>query len=129
MCHWFEWDEAKNLSKLKKHGLSFDEAKALFESERDHLETYDAAHSDTEDRLIAIGEIRKGVAVVVFTERDEDMIRTADVRARSKDYRDSSEEWLLSTHSRYSWVPLVHLGEPVFYQANNLTRLSGCRGN
>ena len=26
----FEWDEEKNISNIKKHGLSFDEAKEVF---------------------------------------------------------------------------------------------------
>jgi hypothetical protein len=67
----FEWDDAKDLSNRKKPGLSFTEAKQLFEGKRDYLEVFDAAHSDTEDRFIAIGDIDRGIAVVVYTERGE----------------------------------------------------------
>jgi uncharacterized DUF497 family protein len=76
----FEWDDAKALSNLNKHGVSFSEAKELFESGRDYLEIFDSAHSVSEDRFIAIGEIRRGVAVVVFTERDDDVIRIIGAR-------------------------------------------------
>jgi uncharacterized DUF497 family protein len=71
----FEWDAAKDRSNRTKHGLSFSEVVELFRAGRDYLEIFDAAHSETEDRFIAIGEIRRGVAVVVYTERDEDRIR------------------------------------------------------
>ncbi len=71
----FEWDDAKDLSNQGKHGLSFTEAKQLFEGNRDYLEIFDASHSDNEDRFIAIGDIDRGIAVVVYTEREEDLIR------------------------------------------------------
>ena len=76
----FQWDESKSLSNQKKHGLSFSEARELFESGQDYLEIYDSAHSISEDRFIAIGEIRRGVVMVVFTERDEDTIRIIGAR-------------------------------------------------
>ena len=57
----FEWNQAKDASNLEKHGLSFSEAKELFESDQDYLEVFDPAHSESEDRFIAIGEIRRGV--------------------------------------------------------------------
>lgn len=76
----FEWDDAKALSNLNKHGVSFSEAKELFESGKDYLEIFDSAHSVAEDRFIAIGEIRRGVAVVIFTEREDDAIRIIGAR-------------------------------------------------
>ena len=76
----FEWDDAKARGNLNKHGISFSEAKELFESDRDYLEIFDSDHSVSEDRFIAIGEIRRGVAVVVFTEREEDVIRIIGAR-------------------------------------------------
>jgi uncharacterized DUF497 family protein len=76
----FEWDEAKDRSNQRKHGLSFAEAKQLFEGPRDYLEIFDAAHSEAEDRFIAIGEIDRGVAVVVYTEREDDLIRIIGAR-------------------------------------------------
>lgn len=76
----FEWDEAKNLANQRKHGLSFDEARELFVSGRDYLEFFDADHSDLEERFIAIGPIRRGLVVVVWTERDDGTIRIIGAR-------------------------------------------------
>ena len=80
----FEWDDAKDRSNQRKHGLSFTEAKELFEGSRDYLEIFDAAHSDNEDRFIAIGEIGRGIAVVVYTEREEDLIRIIGARLATR---------------------------------------------
>lgn len=76
----FEWEEEKNLSNQAKHGLAFIEAIQLFQRSQDYLEIFDSAHSDTEDRFIAIGEIDRGIAVVVYTERAEDLIRIIGAR-------------------------------------------------
>ncbi|MGY6555230.1 MAG: BrnT family toxin [Wenzhouxiangella sp.] len=80
----FEWDDAKDRSNQKKHGLSFSEASRLFEGGQDYLEIFDAAHSDIEDRFIAIGAIDRGVAVVVYTERENDIIRIIGARFATK---------------------------------------------
>ena len=53
----FAWDDARNRSNQRKHGLSFEEARQLFEEGDDYLEIFDEAHSSPEDRFIAIGEI------------------------------------------------------------------------
>ncbi len=60
----FEWDEEKNLTNKRRHGVSFEEATELFTSTADYLEIFDEAHSDLEDRLIAIGPISRGLDVV-----------------------------------------------------------------
>lgn len=50
----FEWDSDKAQSNLRKHGVSFEEAKTVFNDPL--LLTYpDDFHSATEDRLISIG--------------------------------------------------------------------------
>jgi uncharacterized DUF497 family protein len=56
----FEWDPAKDRSNRRKHGVSFAEAQRLFESGVDYLEIFDAAHSEFEDRFLAIGPIVAG---------------------------------------------------------------------
>ena len=75
-----EWDPSNDLDNRRKHGLSFAEARQLFESGEGYLEIFDAKHSEYEDRFIAIGPIDRGVVVVVFTERDEDVIRIMGAR-------------------------------------------------
>jgi uncharacterized DUF497 family protein len=50
----FTWDNSKNQSNLKKHKVSFDEAKSVFYDERSIL-FHDEDHSDTEERFILLG--------------------------------------------------------------------------
>jgi uncharacterized DUF497 family protein len=74
------WDDAKNFANRKKHGVSFEDAREVFESGSDYLELFDDAHSEIEDRFVAIGVIRRGLVLVVWTERDEDEIRIISAR-------------------------------------------------
>ena len=67
-----DWDDAKNVANQKKHGVSFQEASVLFTSGADYLEIFDEAHSDDEDRFIAIGPIVRDLVLVVWTEREEE---------------------------------------------------------
>lgn len=79
------WDEAKNLSNQKKHGVSFEEARTLFDQGHDYLEIFDEAHSDQEDRFIAVGPIEQGLVLVVYTTRDEeDTLRIISARWATK---------------------------------------------
>ena len=89
----FEWDSAKDLINQKKHGVSFAEAKKLFEANKDYLEIFDSNHSEVEDRFIAIGEIERGIAVVVFTERDEDLIRIIGARFATRRERETYNDF------------------------------------
>lgn len=74
------WDEAKNFPNQRAHGVSFEEAAELFGSGVDYVEIFDEAHSDTEDRFIAVGPISRGLVVIVWTERDEYVIRIISAR-------------------------------------------------
>lgn len=64
----------------------------LFRSGQDYLEIFDVAHSQEEDRFIAIGEIRRGVAVVIYSERDEDVVRIIGARMATNRERDHFRE-------------------------------------
>lgn len=76
----FEWDEAKNLANQRKHGVSFEEASEVFADDIDQLEIFDDVHSDTEDRLITLGPVRRGLVLVVWTKRADDVIRIISAR-------------------------------------------------
>ncbi len=76
----FEWDAAKERANRERHGISFDEVRELFTSDVDYLEIYDFEHSCDEDRFIAVGPVRRGLVVVVYTERHEDTIRIISAR-------------------------------------------------
>ncbi len=78
------WDHAKNRANQRNHGVSFEEASELFRSGVDYLEIFDDEHSITEDRFIAIGPIRRGLVLVVWTERDEEVIRIISARWATK---------------------------------------------
>jgi hypothetical protein len=80
----FEWDPAKDRSNQRKHGLSFVEARRLFESGIDYLEIFDADHS--EDRFVAIGPIDRGI--VVYTEPDEGRVRIIGARLATQRERE-----------------------------------------
>jgi uncharacterized protein len=74
------WDRTKDIANKKKHGVSFGEASELLVSGVDHLEIFDDAHSDDEDRFISIGPIRRGLVPVVWTERDDSHVRIISAR-------------------------------------------------
>lgn len=74
------WDDAKDLKNRRKHGLSFEEAAKLFASESDYFEIFDEAHSELEDRFIAIGPIARGLILVVWTADDEDTLHIISAR-------------------------------------------------
>ena len=80
----FEWDDAKDLSNQRKHGLSFSEARQLFESGDEYLEIFDPEHSESEDRFIAIDPIDRGLVVVVYTQREEEISRIIGARLANK---------------------------------------------
>ena len=89
----FEWDPDKDLANDAKHGLSFQEASELFSSKVDCLEIYDELHSLEEDRFIAVGPIRRGVIVVAYTERQDEVIRIVNARKATKKEREFFEAY------------------------------------
>lgn len=93
-----EWDEAKNVWNQSKHGLSFEEAANLFTSGVEHLEFFDQAHSVTEDRFIALGPIARGLVMVVWVERDEDVVRIISARFATKSEARLYEKHLENRH-------------------------------
>ncbi len=50
----FEWDESKNISNQRKHGVSFEEASTVFTDELARL-IPDPDHSEGEERFILMG--------------------------------------------------------------------------
>jgi uncharacterized DUF497 family protein len=50
----FEWDERKAAANVKKHDISFEEAKSAFYDERARL-IDDPGHSENEDRFVLLG--------------------------------------------------------------------------
>ena len=64
----FDWDKAKSEANLEKHGISFDEARHIFDGPV--LTWVDDLQDYGEKRYISIGELSQtAVLVVVHTER------------------------------------------------------------
>jgi uncharacterized protein len=63
----FEWDEAKRLSNIRKHGIDFAEITAIFNVNSITVE--DTRYSYGEPRYILYGVLELTVLVVVYTER------------------------------------------------------------
>jgi uncharacterized DUF497 family protein len=79
----FEWDPVKAEANLRKHGLSFAEATELLAGDAEYLEIFDDTQAG-EDRFTAIGPIRRGMIVVVFTEREDDIVRIISAREATR---------------------------------------------
>ncbi len=87
----FEWDEKKNASNKKKHGVSFDEAKSVFTDQFARLIS-DPDHSDDEDRFILLGtSIHSRLLVVCHCIRVNDSIRIISARKADKQEREIYE--------------------------------------
>jgi len=74
----FEWDEAKNLENIRKHRIDFVDVPDMFDNSM--LVEFDERTDYGEDRWIGIGFLGNGVAVVVWTERQGDVIRIISAR-------------------------------------------------
>jgi uncharacterized protein len=89
----FDWD-AGNRAKCRQHGVSPAEVEALFD--RPVLIIPDDAHSQSEERLRAIGKTARGRSVfLVFTIRERDgrrLIRPISARYMHRKEVESYEE-------------------------------------
>ncbi|MBI3302142.1 MAG: BrnT family toxin [Deltaproteobacteria bacterium] len=88
----FEWDEAKNAENIRKHGIDFADVPAMFDGpmliELDEREDYG------EDRWSGVGFLRNIVAVVVWTERQDDVIHLISARKATQYERKRFEQHL-----------------------------------
>jgi uncharacterized protein len=88
----FEWDKRKEKTNIKKHGVSFEEAQAVFYDEN-AIQFFDPDHSENEDRFILLGisfKLRILVVCHCFRE-DEGIIRI--ISARKADDDEENEYW------------------------------------
>ena len=68
----FEWDEAKNLENIEKHGVSFEEARLAFLDPRRKIR-FSPKHSQEEKRYFCFGRIDRRIMTVRFTVREDKM--------------------------------------------------------
>jgi len=81
----FEWDKKKEKVNVKKHGVSFEDARTAFYDEH-ALQFFDPDHSESEERFILLGTNHKLKTLVVchcFRE-SETVIRIISARAADK---------------------------------------------
>ena len=88
----FEWDKRKEKTNIKKHGVSFEEAQAVFFDEN-AIQFFDPDHSDDEDRFILLGiSFKLRILVVCHCFREsEEIIRI--ISARKADDDEENEYW------------------------------------
>jgi uncharacterized protein len=86
----FEWNEAKNRSNIRKHGLDFADAEEMFRGvlvvEPDTREDYG------EKRWRGIGAIRGRTTVAIFTEPAAETIRIISLRRADHEEREDYEK-------------------------------------
>ena len=77
----FSWDTQKVKSNILKHGISFEEAKTVFDDDNARL-IYDPDHSELENRFILLGLscTLKILTVVHCYRDDENNIRIISAR-------------------------------------------------
>jgi len=87
----FEWNRDKAEANLSKHGVSFDEAKTVFDDPL-YIDFYDPDHADDEERYIIVGQSQqRRLLVVSYTER-RDRIRLISAREATRMEKNAYEE-------------------------------------
>ena len=84
----FDWDEQKQKINIRKHGVSFEEARTAFYDEN-AIQYFDPDHSEDKDRFLLLGlSIKPQILVVCHCFRESETL----VRIISARKADKSEE-------------------------------------
>lgn len=87
----FEWDENKAARNLSKHGISFEEARTVFDDPL-YVDFYDPDHSEDEARYLIVGASnQRRLLIVSYTERG-DSIRLISAREVTRSEQKAYEE-------------------------------------
>lgn len=91
----FEWDPTKASSNVKKHGVSFEEARTVFDDDFARM-LQDPDHSQEEERFILLGmSYTLKILTVVHCYRDADgIIRIISARSSTKNEERQYKEFL-----------------------------------
>jgi uncharacterized protein len=81
----FEWDEAKRLANLRKHGIDFRDVMPAFV---DPHQLLSVENVDGEERWRLIGLAPDGILLVIYTER---RVRLRLISARRATYREQKQ--------------------------------------
>lgn len=86
----FEWDPVKAASSLRKHGVSFEEARTAFGDPFADL-FHDPNHSDDEERFLLVGrDSNDRLLIVCFADR-HDRVRPISARPATRGERRAYE--------------------------------------
>ena len=88
----FEWDEAKNLENIRKHEIDFSDVHKMFDNPM--LVELDTRFNYDEERFFGIGFLGSGVAVAIWTERRNNVIRIISARRANKNERQRLKRYL-----------------------------------
>lgn len=87
----YDWDKHKAEANLSKHGISFEEAKTVFDDPL-YVDFYDPDHSFREHRFILLGESNQGrLLFVSYLERNNG-IRIISAREATPSERKAYEQ-------------------------------------
>ncbi|WP_092155973.1 BrnT family toxin [Bosea sp. CRIB-10] len=86
----FEWDEAKRISNIRKHGIDFITATLAFQDRRSF--EYRSSIGEHEQRCVLIGCVEGRIIAVIYTVRNESIRLISARKARPKE----REKWALS---------------------------------
>lgn len=87
----YKWDENKAVANLSKHGVSFAEAKTVFDDPF-YVDFYDPDHSYGEHRFILLGEsAQRRLLLVSYMERNN-IIRLISAREATLSERKAYEQ-------------------------------------
>ena len=92
----FEWDPRKAASNAAKHGVTFEEATEVFAEGVIAMESDSIENPARELRHLRVGPIKRGVVLVVWTERHADVIRVISARFASRVERALFHEYMRS---------------------------------
>jgi uncharacterized protein len=88
----FEWDDAKNQENIRKHKIDFADVSPMFESPM--LIEPDDRSDYGEDRWFGLGFLHNNIAVVIWTERQNNVIRIISVRRANRHEQQRLEDYL-----------------------------------
>ena len=90
----FEWDERKDRSNQRKHGVGFEEAAEVF-ADPLHVSWLDERFSAFEERWVTVGQTTRGVTLTVanlfFDERGDEVVRVISARRATNREREAYE--------------------------------------
>ena len=95
MTYAFEWDDVKDVSNFRKHGVDFATATEIFE-DTFRLEDIEDSMDYGELRFRTIGRAGGGVLLVIYAERGDAIriisARSATRREHDRYYRENAQE-------------------------------------